>query len=192
MPKVEQVLLASVPFIKVVAGTVALSLFCADHVGYPGVVRGNSMLPSLHGSTTARYGDVVWLRKTGLVFPIERGAVVVLRSPENPKKFIIKRVLAMEGDCVATDRGKGKPLVVPHGHVWVEGDNTTCSRDSTHLGPVPTGLVLGRASHIIWPPSRFGTIPPIVPSTRPRPALVGQMLRSVDDWQEALTDDQIL
>ena len=34
---------------------------------------------------------------------------------------------------------------MPPGHVWVEGDNKNRSYDSRHFGPVPYGLIKGRA-----------------------------------------------
>ena len=34
---------------------------------------------------------------------------------------------------------------MPPGHVWVEGDNKKRSYDSRHFGPVPYGLIKGRA-----------------------------------------------
>lgn len=36
-------------------------------------------------------------------------------------------------------------LTVPPGHVWIEGDNAARSRDSRDFGPIPLGLVRGRA-----------------------------------------------
>ena len=34
---------------------------------------------------------------------------------------------------------------VPKGHLWLEGDNPTRSQDSRQFGPVPFGLIRGRA-----------------------------------------------
>jgi hypothetical protein len=38
----------------------------------------------------------------------------------------------------------GECLVVPKGHVWLEGDNSLCSLDSRDYGPVPMALVNGK------------------------------------------------
>ena len=35
--------------------------------------------------------------------------------------------------------------VVPKGHVWLLGDNPDESIDSRHYGPVPIGLIQGKA-----------------------------------------------
>eukprot|EP00978_Attheya_sp_CCMP212_P048429 scaffold519546_cov67-Attheya_sp.AAC.1 len=42
-------------------------------------------------------------------------------------------------------------LVVPDGHLWVEGDNSVNSLDSRSYGALPASLVLGRVVCRIWP-----------------------------------------
>ncbi|KAL4162323.1 hypothetical protein PRNP1_002870 [Phytophthora ramorum] len=84
----------------------------------------------------------------------ERGDLVQLRSPTRRHgETITKRILALEGDVVELqprfdEERKGK-ITVPKGHVWVEGDNPTCSVDSRHFGAVPAALLLGRPLWII-------------------------------------------
>jgi inner membrane protease subunit 2 len=39
-------------------------------------------------------------------------------------------------------------VVVPYGHVWVEGDNWRESWDSRHYGPISKGLVVAKAVRI--------------------------------------------
>ncbi len=58
------------------------------------------------------------------------GDVVVLRDPEEPARFLVKRV-ASEPDP---------------GSLFVVGDNEARSRDSRHFGPVRRAAVVGR----IW------------------------------------------
>ncbi|RMZ71914.1 mitochondrial inner membrane protease subunit 2 [Pyrenophora seminiperda CCB06] len=95
----------------------------------------------------------------------------------------IKRIVAVEGDTVFPKRGYaldegvrvgrlgGLPdglvdeedgvdgeemvgkVVVPYGHVWLEGDNGRSSLDSNYFGPVSRGLIQGvavRASRGWW------------------------------------------
>ncbi|MBA3523293.1 MAG: signal peptidase I [Geodermatophilaceae bacterium] len=56
------------------------------------------------------------------------------------------------------------PITVPEGRLWVMGDNRSGSADSrSHvddgdMGTIPVDNVIGRASLIVWPPSRMGFI----------------------------------
>jgi signal peptidase I len=42
-------------------------------------------------------------------------------------------------------------LVVPDGHIWVEGDNPWNSSDSRNYGPVPASMIVGRVFLRVWP-----------------------------------------
>ncbi|KAK4801705.1 hypothetical protein SAY86_022192 [Trapa natans] len=91
------------------------------------------------------------------------GDLVLLRSPENPRKLVIKRIIGMEGDTVTYlvkpyENYESRTIVVPKGRVWVEGDNKYNSHDSRDFGAVPYGLVEGRLFWRIWPVSRFGSL----------------------------------
>ncbi|TMW69395.1 hypothetical protein Poli38472_001551 [Pythium oligandrum] len=93
----------------------------------------------------------------------QRGDVVLLRSPTRKDgSFVIKRILAMEGDTVELqprfDQSRADRVVVPKGHLWVEGDNATMSVDSRHIGAVPAALMEGRVQAIAWPLERMGRI----------------------------------
>ncbi|KAF4032335.1 Signal peptidase S26 [Phytophthora infestans] len=84
----------------------------------------------------------------------ERGELVELRSPtRHMGETIIKRILALEGDVVELqprfDDNYKDIITVPKGHVWVEGDNATCSIDSRYFGAVPVALLTGRPYWII-------------------------------------------
>ncbi|KAK0044771.1 mitochondrial inner membrane protease subunit 2, partial [Biomphalaria pfeifferi] len=79
-------------------------------------------------------------------------------SPKDPTTWLIKRVVALEGDQVKADSCFEEICDVPKGHCWVEGDNRKCSMDSNNFGPVSLGLVTAKATHVIWPPSRWGTL----------------------------------
>ncbi|GIY25259.1 mitochondrial inner membrane protease subunit 2 [Caerostris darwini] len=75
-------------------------------------------------------------------------------SPRDPDEKLIKRVIAVEGDTVkASDMLRY--VSIPAGHCWVEGDHTAHSMDSNYFGPVSVGLIFAKASHIVWPPSRW-------------------------------------
>jgi mitochondrial inner membrane protease subunit 2 len=139
-------------------------------------------LPSSSSSTTSpspSSSDVVLVDKFSVhaLRRVERGDVVVLIAPDDPRTLIVKRVVALPGDEVllpppspgAAAASKTKAItstattttttattVVPAGHFWVEGDNPRNSTDSaTRFGAVPLGLLQGRVVSVVWPPSRF-------------------------------------
>nr|XP_043626291.1 mitochondrial inner membrane protease subunit 1 [Erigeron canadensis] len=123
----------------------------------PTLVYGPSMLPTLNLT-----GDVVLSEfishRIGKVGP---GDVVLVQSPENPRKMITKRILAMEGQSVSflvnPNRGdRSHTLVVPKGHVWIQGDNIYASKDSRNFGPIPYGLIQGKVCCRVWPIDGFG------------------------------------
>ncbi|KAK9936734.1 hypothetical protein M0R45_013561 [Rubus argutus] len=91
------------------------------------------------------------------------GDIVLLRSPELPRKIVTKRLVALEGQSVTytvdpKNSDRSETVVVPKGHVWVEGDNVYESTDSRKFGPVPYGLLQGRVFWRIWPPKDFGSL----------------------------------
>ncbi|KAK9688699.1 hypothetical protein RND81_09G004800 [Saponaria officinalis] len=124
----------------------------------PSIVYGPSMLPTLN-----MRGDVVLIDKLSHRFGnILPGDVVFVKSPQNPSRVLTKRVLGVEGDFVSFDSSSGvfNSLVVPKGHIWIQGDNVYASNDSRHFGAVPYGLIQGKALCRIWPLAEFGTLGP--------------------------------
>ncbi|XP_009332783.1 PREDICTED: mitochondrial inner membrane protease subunit 1 isoform X2 [Pygoscelis adeliae] len=87
------------------------------------------------------------------------GDIVIVKSPNDPKSNICKRVIGLEGDKVCTSNPSDflkSHSYVPKGHVWLEGDNLRNSTDSRCYGPVPYGLIRGRICFKIWPLNDFG------------------------------------
>ncbi|KAF7847485.1 hypothetical protein BT93_L2911 [Corymbia citriodora subsp. variegata] len=129
------------------------------YVCTPVTPYGPSMLPTLNLT-----GDLVlvervstWLGKVG------RGDMVLLRSTEDPRKVVIKRIVGMEGDTVTylvdpKNSDASRTCVVPRGNVWIQGDNIYNSRDSRTFGAVPYGLVEGKLFWRIWPLKSFGSL----------------------------------
>ncbi|GAX82260.1 hypothetical protein CEUSTIGMA_g9688.t1 [Chlamydomonas eustigma] len=114
-------------------------------------VSGPSMFPTFSGQ-----GDIViveavsrWLGK------ISSGDVVICIRPVDPRENIIKRVTAGENEVVVVypdrDHADIRRVVVPAGHVWIQGDNPTHSLDSRQYGPVPLALIRGRVLLQVWP-----------------------------------------
>ncbi|XP_067124677.1 mitochondrial inner membrane protease subunit 2 [Centruroides vittatus] len=136
-----------------------------DCVAYVARVEGISMQPVLNPEQKTH--DYVLLNKWSIRdFNINRGDIVALISPRNPEQKIIKRVIATEGDVVKTRTYKKRYMPIPQGHCWVEGDHHAHSMDSNFFGPVAVGLITAKASHIVWPPSRWRKLYPELPENR--------------------------
>ncbi|KAJ7532546.1 hypothetical protein O6H91_13G009300 [Diphasiastrum complanatum] len=130
----------------------------SNHVMQVHQCLGPSMLPTFNVS-----GDILLMELFSAKFErIKPGDVVMAHSPINPKLMVCKRVMGLEGDHVkvipTSGRGLYKQIVVPKGHVWLQGDNTHVSRDSRDYGPIPYALIQGRVFFRIWPPKGFGPV----------------------------------
>jgi len=123
----------------------AALLHCAtEYVADFVICSGPSMEP------TIKTNDVIVTEHiTPSYGQLSRSDIVVSRSPCNPKQYICKRIVGIAGDQVMT--GDGEVIEIPKGHVWVEGDNVYNSTDSRLYGPIPIGLIRGRALLRIWP-----------------------------------------
>ena len=84
--------------------------------------------------------------------------IQTFRSPEDPKKSLVKRIVGLPGDKIRTCRGRGPKVLVPAGRCWIEGDNEANSNDSNTYGPVPIALIDARAMFIFWPPQHIGKL----------------------------------
>ncbi|KAH9619225.1 hypothetical protein KSS87_010715 [Heliosperma pusillum] len=109
---------------------------------------GASMLPTMGVSGDIVFVDLISPR-FGKTVPRD---IVIVRSPECPRKVITKRLIAQAGDSVTflvdpKNSEQSKTVVVPKGHVWIQGDNIYDSRDSRAFGPVPYGLLYGK---VFW------------------------------------------
>mmetsp|Transcript_38009 Transcript_38009/g.82684 ORF Transcript_38009/g.82684 Transcript_38009/m.82684 type:complete len:401 (-) Transcript_38009:52-1254(-) len=68
-------------------------------------------------------------------------------------------------------------IVVPEGHVWLEGDAPLYSIDSRHYGPVPTGKIRGRIVGRAWPWKRDGEHDGLsISAKRPDPLSVEELV----------------
>ena len=102
---------------------------------------------------------------------LQHGDVIVLHHPSEDAT-LCKRIIGLPGDTIVrTDGGSGdncgyyynnnnnnnnvtmssSHLIVPPGHLWIEGDNCYNSRDSRSYGSVPASLVIGKVICRLWP-----------------------------------------
>ncbi|KAK4319946.1 hypothetical protein Pmani_009148 [Petrolisthes manimaculis] len=145
---------------------VPLGVTFVDCFGYVARVEGVSMQPALNPDTGITSDFVFLSRWRSRSFAYQRGDMVSLVSPKDPNQKIIKRIIALEGDLVATLGYKRRLVRVPEGHCWVEGDHTGHSLDSNFFGPVALGLVTARAEQIVWPPQRWQHLERRLPEER--------------------------
>ncbi|XP_017774194.1 PREDICTED: mitochondrial inner membrane protease subunit 2 [Nicrophorus vespilloides] len=153
-------------FVKSLLVGLPVGVTILDTVGYVARVDGISMQPALNPDREST--DYVFLNRWAIQTrtEIERGDIISMVSPKDPEQKIIKRVVGIEGDIIATLGYKREVVRVPEGHCWVEGDHTGHSMDSNNFGPVSLGLVTAKASCIVWPPSRWQYIKSFLPESR--------------------------
>ncbi|KAL4944507.1 hypothetical protein BDV06DRAFT_220242 [Aspergillus oleicola] len=156
----------------VLAPIIPIGLFFSQHVAQILWVNGPSMTPYLNEEyeTMHTKRDVVLVNMwpfggAGWGLPwkererrIERGMVVLFRSPGNPHHVAIKRIIGLPGDRITTREPCLKDSqIVPFNHVWVEGDaaDPKKSLDSNTYGPVSVSLISGRVVAVLWPRFRW-------------------------------------
>jgi signal peptidase I len=137
------------------------------------IVRGSSMAPGILD------GDRILVEPWSYVIDeVERGDVVVLRYPLDPRIDYIKRIVGVPGDHVfladgnvwvngelvrepyvaEVDRATWHESTVGRGEYFVLGDNRPRSSDSRDFGLVPESYIRGRVDLRLWPLSRVGWI----------------------------------
>jgi nickel-type superoxide dismutase maturation protease len=110
----------------------------SDNIGSIHIVSGISMQPTLNPAPDSSLLDVVWVSK---MREFKQGDIVVLKDPTREcHTRIIKRVSKISHD--------GSTIVVL-------GDNREHSTDSRVFGPVPSVMVEGVVSRVIFPPWRI-------------------------------------
>lgn len=164
-------------WVKFILIAVITALFIKTFIFSTTYIVGTSMYPTLEE------GDMLFVNKIKLKFlPLNRGDIIVLKAPDNPKRDYIKRVVGVEGDTVLIQDGKvclnGEILEedyieegvitktydeykweIPKNHIFVLGDNRGASNDSRIFGPVPLNNVIGVANFRYFPfGEKFGKV----------------------------------
>lgn len=164
------------------AVSVPVAIAFLDCVAYVAKVEGVSMQPALNPDPNK--SDFVLLNRwTSRTCAVRRGDVIAITSPKDPSQKLIKRIIGLEGDTVRTLSYKKRFVTVPAGHCWIEGDNHPKSLDSNSFGPVALGLLVAKASHLVWPPSRWGRVESYLPESR-KPVSKTQSYRAMDYIEE--------
>ncbi|KAM7260453.1 hypothetical protein ACFE04_016194 [Oxalis oulophora] len=95
-------------------------------------------------------GATLLVRKLLLLRPpyLYEGDVVVMRHPEIPQSFLVRRLVATEGrEMMSTDE-KDEPFILKKGHGWFLSENTSLepkeAYDSRTFGPHPIRSIVGR------------------------------------------------
>lgn len=153
----------------------------------PNQVKGASMEPTFH---TSEY--ILTSRITYKFRKMQRGDVVVFKSPKNPDIEYIKRIIGMPGDVVTITDGvvtvndnllseqyiaattnlweggcvkNGEPYSVPDGEVFVMGDNRPRSSDSREFCSIPIQSLIGQVFYRYFPADKIGIISNPLPKT---------------------------
>ncbi len=129
--------------------------------------------------TTFLEGQLLMVNKLNYRFnEPTRGDVIVFKSPVEPEKEYIKRLIGLPGDTIAIHENQlyinggavDEPYlheamtydfeewVVPEGMYFALGDNRNHSFDSHSWGGVPRANLVGNAFFRYWPLNRIGTI----------------------------------
>ncbi|XP_072074262.1 mitochondrial ATP-independent inner membrane protease subunit 1b isoform X3 [Arachis hypogaea] len=112
------------------------------------VTSGPSMLPTIDLIPTMFFGERISTR----FGKVTCGDIVIIRSPQNPRKLLAKRLVGMEDDTVTYISNPDEP----DKQETIVGDNAYKSNDSRNFGAVPYGLIQHRLFWRVWPIKGFG------------------------------------
>lgn len=148
-------------------------------IAQPFIVSGASMSP------TFETGHYLIVDEISYRFnEPQRGDVIILKYPKNPKKYFIKRIIGLPEETITIQDGKvsitslnnpvpqiiDEPYVVSHkkettrltlktDEYFVMGDNRSASLDSRSWGPLPANMVIGKAFIRLFPIKQAGLFP---------------------------------
>jgi signal peptidase I len=164
------------PYVGIILLVIGIRMFIMQ----PFIVNGESMSPTFHTSDYLIIDELSYR----LTEP-QRGDVIVLRYPNNPKTFYLKRIIAKPGETISfksgrvfiTDTtgttgelqepyyndltlpGNDTTLTMGPSDYFVMGDNRNFSSDSRSWGLLDRKFIVGRPLLRLYPFSKIDTHP---------------------------------
>jgi signal peptidase I len=157
-----------VDWLRTLTSAAVYATLIVTFVGQVARVEGRSMLPTLDDQDRLIVNKMAYLWEQPRV-----GDIVMVASPHEPDKMLVKRVIAGPGDVVRSKEGRvyrnnapvpddfvpeefrsddsWGPELVPDGFYFVLGDHRNNSSDSRVFGPVPEKYIKGRVQVRWWP-----------------------------------------
>lgn len=113
-------------------------------------IKGAQMVP-----TVGEAGGTLLVRKLPTANPtsVYVGDVVVVKEPEKPENYLVRRLAAVEGhEMLSTDK-TDESFILDKDECWLLADNEklkpTEAYDSRTFGPVPMSDIVGRAIYCL-------------------------------------------
>lgn len=180
-------------WVKPILYALVIAFFIRTFIAQPFKIPTSSMEPTLRPRDRIFVNKFIYGARipfTNIRFPKlrapERGDIIVFKSPVEPKKFLVKRMIGKPGDVVEiknhhlwingepvdeplimkkiiyynrSEYGKTQRSVkVPSGCYYALGDNSLNSVDSRYWGFVPSKNLVGKVFLIHWPIGRIRVI----------------------------------
>ncbi|XP_073106224.1 mitochondrial ATP-independent inner membrane protease subunit 2 isoform X1 [Elaeis guineensis] len=112
--------------------------------------KGEEMAPTIAGDR-----GTLLVRKIAIPAPMQVfvGDVVLLKDPERPDDYLVRRLAAIEDyEMISTDE-KDAPFILEKDQCWVLSDNESLkpkeARDSRLFGPIPMTDIVGRVVYAL-------------------------------------------
>ncbi len=163
-----------------IAGAIGLAALIQAFIIRPFIVSGMSMDPNIQNKDYLMIDEVTYR-----IHPPERGDVIVFKSPPEPTKYYVKRVIGLPGEIVNIHDGVitivnaahpdgfilDEPYIthtqkddltgktIPEGKYFVMGDNRSGSYDSREWGLLPKENIRGRALLRLLPLTNISYLP---------------------------------
>lgn len=172
----RQVWLFIFDILKIIVLSLAIVLPVRYFLIQPFSVKGASMEPTYYDGEYLIVDEISYrLREP------ERGEVIVLRNPNRPSEFFIKRIIGLPGETIDIADGSVKIINAAHpegftlkesylpdstitsgfrhqelkgDQYFVMGDNRGASLDSRAIGPIPKQNIVGRTWVRVLPLNR--------------------------------------